>query len=195
MNIATCPHCRMRVIPTADGFCPSCRSKIAAEGSQPVLTNPFADPHQESASTSVETARADNPYASSLTPEIETASRNPLLIPAWFLLVGSVLWFLVVVLVAGQHMITREVLVRLPQPNAVGELTGFVLMSLLPVVTITGAVSMLNRQSFRWAWTGACVALIPACGPCYGFLIPFAIWAIVLLWCRDVKESFRRSGF
>jgi len=185
----------MRVIPTADGFCPSCRSRIAAGESQPVSGNPFADPERVFAGTNEEIAKTDNPYAGSLTPASETRRSNSLLIRAWFLLVGSILWFLLVVWVAGLQLIARESLVRLPQPNAVGEVIGFVLMSLLPVLTITGAVSMLNRQSFRWAWIGACVALIPACGPCYGFLIPFAIWAIVLLWCRDVKESFRRSGF
>ena len=184
----------MRVIPTADEFCPSCRSRIAAEGSQPVLANPFADPLQESASTRAEIARADNPYAGSLIPNSETRRRNPLLIPAWILFVGSVLWFLVNVWFVGLQLLTTNVLIRLPQPDAVGYLIGYALGSMLPILTLTGAVSMLNRNSYRWAWTGACVALI-TCGPCYGFLVPFAIWAIVLLLCRDVKESFRRDGF
>lgn len=181
----------MRVIPSIDGLCPSCRNTIAAEGLQPQLANPFADPQHGPAERIADTVRDDNPYASSPSIESEGVRRNPLLVPAWFLLVGSILWFPMVVWVAGLQILTKGVLTRLQDPGAVGELLAYVLFPLLPVVTIAGAISMINRQSFRSAWIGACVALIPACGPCYGFLIPFAIWAIVLLWRPEVKASFR----
>lgn len=185
----------MRVIPTPEGICPSCRGKIASVKSQPVSANLFADPEQEFASTSVEPPKVDNPYISSLTPESETARSNPLLIPAYCLLVGSILWFLMSVWFVGLQLFATELLERGASEDVVALLIGYVLGSLLPVLTVTGSVSMLNRQSYRWAWIGACVALIPSCNPYLFLLVPFAIWAIVLLLCRDVKESFRRYGF
>ncbi len=37
MRIVTCPNCQMRVIPKADGTCPSCYAMIPPEGTPPVV--------------------------------------------------------------------------------------------------------------------------------------------------------------
>ena len=37
MRITTCPNCQMRVIPKADGTCPSCYAVIPPEGAPPVV--------------------------------------------------------------------------------------------------------------------------------------------------------------
>lgn len=184
------------MIPTPQGICPSCRSKIAWAESQPASANPFADPEQGFASTGVEPPQGHNPYTSSITPESATARSNPLLIPACCLLVGSILWFLMTVWYVGLQLFATNLLERGASEDVAAILIGYALGSLLPVLTVTGSVSMLNRQSYRWAWIGACVALIPSCNSyTLLLLVPFAIWAIVLLLCRDVKESFRRYGF
>lgn len=191
MNIATCPSCGMRVIPTADGICPSCRKTISTAFTQPSGVSPFADPSTETRSVIAGESADPNPYASPALVENTSAKWNPLLAPAVILLVGSLLWFLMVVWVAGIHLFARGLLARLPQPEAVGEVFGMFFMALLAVATIAGAISMINRQSKRNAWAGAIVALIPVCGPCYGLLIPFAIWAIIVMCRSDVKASFR----
>src|SRR5690349_23891157 len=122
----------MREIPAADGLCPSCRSRVVPEGSQTVPDNPFADSLQESASVNADTARDDNPYASCLPPESETRRRNPLLIPAWILLVGSVIWFLLSIWSLGLQLFSTNVLGRLPESDAIGMLIGYVLALLIP---------------------------------------------------------------
>jgi hypothetical protein len=181
----------MRVIPTADGICPSCRKTIPTAFSQPALASPFADPRPETQDVIVSANADPNPYASPALLENKSAKWNPLLAPAVILLVGSLLWFLMVVWVAGIQFFARGHLARLPQAEAVGEVFGFFFMALLAVATIAGAISMINRQSKQNAWAGAIVALIPVCGPCYGLLIPFAIWAIIVLCRSDVRASFR----
>lgn len=181
----------MRVIPTADGICPSCLKTISTAFSQPSDVSPFADPRTETQGVIAGSNTDQNPYVSPALIENTSAKRNPLLAPAVILLVGASLWFLMVLWVAGIHLFARGLLARLPQPEAVGELLGMFFMALLAVSTIAGAISMINRQSKQNAWAGAIVALIPVCGPCYGLLIPFAIWAIIVMCRSDVKASFR----
>ena len=73
MEIQVCPHCRTRVLPSADGTCPSCRRSVnqtplsewagqfgdsAAPETDPV--NPYASPkHVDTESTRYHTTRQD----------------------------------------------------------------------------------------------------------------------------------------
>jgi uncharacterized membrane protein YhaH (DUF805 family) len=65
MELLTCPHCKTRVIPSADGACPSCRRPFDVIASKPPL--PAASPFAEMAFTPTEQASEvsdpSNPYA------------------------------------------------------------------------------------------------------------------------------------
>ena len=187
MNIQLCPKCQMRVIPNSAGACPSCHSIFPTAIP---ATNPFSDQIPGNGSSPV-AHDALNPYASSTIVETNRPPTDPLIVPALFLLVGSIIWLLMVVWVAGIKVFGGDLLDRLPREEAVGELVGYILMTLLPAATIVGAGSMLTRQSRRSAFAGTIVALIPACGPCYGLLFPFAIWAIVVMRRSDVRDQFK----
>lgn len=180
----------MRVIPTADGMCPSCRQAFSTISSQVAPNNPFADHQVEKVGESAGIHGDLNPYASSALRESTSAKRDPLFAPAMVLLVGSMLWFLMVVCVVGLQMFAVGALASLPPEQALGELVGYLLMTLMPVATIAGAISMIKRQSKQTAWAGAIVALIPVCGPCYGLLIPFAIWAMIVMRRNEVSAQF-----
>jgi hypothetical protein len=107
------------------------------------------------------------------------------------MLIGSILWFLLVLWVFGLELFTAPWVARIPQPDAVGRVLGFFIMILAAFTTIAGSLAMLRRGSRQTAWAGAIVALIPCFGPCYGLLIPFAIWAITILRRKEVSSRFR----
>jgi hypothetical protein len=66
--------------------------------------------------------------------------------------------------------------------------------ALVCLAVLIGAISMLRRRP-RWlALTGAWAAVIPLFGPCFLLTIPFGIWALVVLFQRDVVATFRNSA-
>jgi hypothetical protein len=69
MRITTCPNCQMRVLPKADGTCPSCYAVIPAEGAMPVTKAPAAPVKKET-----KTAGKKKPAAKSARASLPTAS-------------------------------------------------------------------------------------------------------------------------
>jgi len=183
----------MRVVPNSEGRCPSCRviifdpSAAAVAGPQ----NPFGDQIPNTAASDARDVL--NPYAPPAMPATSHATGDPLLFPAMILLIGSTVWLVLAMLVVGVKIFTGDLLDRLPQEESVGELAGYLMVALFPAATLVGAGSMLTRQSRRSAWAGAIVAMIPFCGPCYGLLFPFAIWAIIVLRRPEVQSQFKKK--
>lgn len=52
-----------------------------------------------------------------------------------------------------------------------------------------GALCMLRTKGWTLALVGSIAALIP-CGCCCVLTLPFGIWALVLLFDKDVKRAF-----
>jgi len=62
------------------------------------------------------------------------------------------------------------------------------------ILALVGTVKMLKMQSYGLALTSAILSLIPCFGPCCCcsmLLIPFGIWALVILSDTTVKQQFR----
>jgi len=72
----------------------------------------------------------------------------------------------------------------------VGQIGGIVVQLGCQIVTVVGAIAMIRRKYIGHAWAGAVCSLVPICGPCIGFSIPLAIWAILLLRKPSVKAAF-----
>lgn len=62
------------------------------------------------------------------------------------------------------------------------------------LVVAAGAVGMFRRRPYWLAQTGAWASVVPLCGPCYLLAIPFGVWALVVLYNRDVAATFGREG-
>jgi hypothetical protein len=61
---------------------------------------------------------------------------------------------------------------------------------LINALAFLGALKMKNLQSYGLANTGAILALIPCCGPCFCLGIPLGIWALVVLRKPEVRAAF-----
>ncbi len=61
------------------------------------------------------------------------------------------------------------------------------------LVLITGAISILRRGTYIWAFITCCLAIVPFLGPCWILGIPVGIWGIVELRKQGVRETFKRS--
>lgn len=59
------------------------------------------------------------------------------------------------------------------------------------VLILCGAVSIVRRTSYLWAFASCCFAIVPLCSPCYVLGIPVGIWGIVLLRKPAVRDSFQ----
>jgi hypothetical protein len=62
------------------------------------------------------------------------------------------------------------------------------------LVIFSGGVCMARRRCHAWSMSTAILALIPL-GYCYLLLLPFGIWAIVVLRRPEVREAFERGAF
>lgn len=135
-----------------------------------------------------------NPYAPPAAHAGSGASKNPLLIPAIFLLALASL-FALLILASLPSQIIRIRAIDTSTPAGVGELTGSVgslAVWLLNTVTIAlGSVSMIQMKNYQLAQTAAILSVIPFCSPCFVLGIPFGIWALILLNRPDVKQRFR----
>lgn len=58
------------------------------------------------------------------------------------------------------------------------------------VLIFIGAKKMKAGQSYGLAMTGACVSMVPLWGCCC-LSWPFGIWALVLMFQAEIKQSFR----
>lgn len=61
----------------------------------------------------------------------------------------------------------------------------------LDMLVIFGAYCLQKLTRYPLAMTGAIIACIPCCGPCFVFGIPFGIWALVLLNDSRIKPHFQ----
>jgi hypothetical protein len=147
-------------------------------------SNPFSDQPES------------NPYASPTPLTGYGSSANPLMIPAIFLLVLSLL-FVLLILASLPGQIIRLRAIDTSTPEGVGELIGSIVpLALWPLMNLAialGAISMIRLQSYRSAFTAAILAVIPVCSPCFLLGIPFGIWALVLLSRPDVRQRFTKS--
>jgi hypothetical protein len=76
-------------------------------------------------------------------------------------------------------------------PAVVYSLSCFSLV--IGILALIGAVKMLRLQTYGLALTGAIISVIPCFGPCCCcslLLIPFGIWALVVLSDAQVKQHF-----
>ena len=65
---------------------------------------------------------------------------------------------------------------------------------LVGILALVGSVKMLKLQSFALALTAAIISVIPcfgSCCCCSMLLIPFGIWALVILSDAKVRQHFR----
>ncbi len=85
------------------------------------------------------------------------------------------------------------------QQNPLGNLEpiltwgGMILGSILGLVQLIGAVSILNRSSYGWGLTGCIVSLVPLWTCCCLFDLGIGIWGIILLSQPAYKNMFNRN--
>jgi hypothetical protein len=61
----------------------------------------------------------------------------------------------------------------------------------LDVLVALGAYNLQKLTRYPLAMTGAIIACIPCCGPCFVFGIPFGIWALILLNDSRIRAHFQ----
>jgi hypothetical protein len=61
---------------------------------------------------------------------------------------------------------------------------------LIHAFVLYGALMMYRARAYRHALTAAIVSLIPFCSPIVLVGIPFSIWALAVMFRRDVREAF-----
>ena len=76
--------------------------------------------------------------------------------------------------------------------QVVGGLAGGSIGIVMDILVILGAYNLMNLKKYSMAMTGAVIACIPCCGPCFVLGIPFGIWALVLLNNTEIKAHFDR---
>ena len=76
--------------------------------------------------------------------------------------------------------------------QVVGGLAGGSIGIVMDILVILGAYNLMNLKKYSMAMTGAVIACIPCCGPCFVLGIPFGIWALVLLKNTEIKPHFDR---
>jgi hypothetical protein len=133
-----------------------------------------------------------NPYAP---PSLEAGanSSNPLLMPAMFLLIFSLLFVVILVVslpMQALHLSTIDTSTDNGMVIWVGTIALLALLILANTAIAWGAFSMIQLKSYRSAYTAAVLSVIPFCSPCYVFGIPFGIWAIVLMNRPEIKQRF-----
>jgi hypothetical protein len=86
------------------------------------------------------------------------------------------------------------------QQNPLGDLEpvftwgGMILGSILGIVQLIGAFSILNRSSFGWGLTSCIVSLVPLWTCCCLFDLGIGIWGIILLNQPAYKNMFNRTS-
>ena len=170
----TCGNCGTRVIPTAEGTCPSCRKPFVS-----TPANPFG-----------EKGAAQNPYASLAGSQAIPSRDNPLFVPALILLVVSVFWVLYILAACAMVFSPDGPFSRMSPMIRNSSAVSYLLMLLVNVVFIAGAIAMLRMRPKWLAWTGCILGLVPMFGPCMGLTIPLAIWCLILLRRPNVDAQF-----
>ncbi len=77
-------------------------------------------------------------------------------------------------------------------PNATGgiilAIIGLLVSFLAGIIMVIGGISLIRQKGLSNAKSGAIIAAIP----CFGcFVMPFGIWACILLFSPQAKQDFR----
>jgi hypothetical protein len=152
--------------------------------------NPFADPPL------VNPCQAMEPY---FPPAARSRAelRGKLVGPAVGMIVGAALSILysvtnlVVIFTVGFEPLGAEM------PNDLGArmvtqvvfVAIYAAVTIVPILVLVGAISMLRMRSYAMAKTGAILALMP-CTCCFVISLPFGIWGLMVLGDIDVRAAF-----
>ena len=108
------------------------------------------------------------------------------------IVVCSVLWFFFGLLVIA--FLYSQLIAPDTNSDERQTLTMYMLFLLISMaytlMLTTGAVSMVRRGSYTWAFACSCLAMVPFFGPFYFLGIPLGIWAIIVLRRPQVRDSF-----
>ena len=89
-------------------------------------------------------------------------------------------------------VILGQLLERQFAPNeATVQIIAHVGFMLLDIVVIFGSYNILKLKNKAMAMTGAIIACVPCCGPCWFVSIPFGIWALVVINDPHVSRAFK----
>jgi hypothetical protein len=120
--------------------------------------------------------------------------------PATGLMVTAIIFLALLVLgmVFNIFLLTSGLADEMQQPNgmskneqvAIRMMFGMVLMAVNGII-LYGAVQMKGLQNIGMAKTACILAVIPCCGPCYIFGIPFGIWGLTVLNDPQVQQAFK----
>lgn len=165
MSIVTCPECKMRVIASVEGKCPSCRSDLAS-----VILALENAPESEPAEAPPIKLRngADSPFAPPKTRELQAEQANHFdvlqvlfsfrgRIPRSVFWLASIMgWLAFYILLAFAEALLSEGL------QVVGwvALTGF-----LAMIWMSFAVSVKRLHDLNWTGWSVLLVLIPGLGP------------------------------
>lgn len=165
MSIVTCPECKMRVIASVEGKCPSCRSDLASVIL--ALENAPESKPAEAPPINLQNG-ADSPFAPPKTRELqaEQASHFDVLqvlfsfrgrIPrSVFWLALTVGWLAFYILLAFAEALLSEGL----------QLVGWVaLTGFLAMIWMSFAVSVKRLHDLNWTGWSVLLVLIPGLGP------------------------------
>jgi len=65
----------------------------------------------------------------------------------------------------------------------------------IDAIIIVGAVKMKQLKSYGFAVAASILAIIPCISsPCCALGLPFGIWALIVLFQKDVREAFLEKG-
>lgn len=157
MEIATCPHCSVRVAVASDGSCPSCLKSVAVRQDE---LNDFADNPYESPSWAVAARTATDGMTTG--EKIYTAC--VILCTGFFLLS-----------LASLHLI---VIPRSENPDIIYLAASIIWLWVLGL-SATTAFNLYHRSLLTIPTVVQCFLL------CFGlYFIPFGIWGSVLLYSR-----------
>lgn len=131
-----------------------------------------------------------DPYASPADAAVPS-SRDPLYPVAITLMVMSGLWMLICLFAVAAFVIAAantsdSGLARMHQMNAGTFLTCFLYQ--LPL--LSGAMSMIRKSSYIWAFVTCWLACVPAFSPCYLLAIPVGVWGLVVMWRPQTRKLF-----
>jgi hypothetical protein len=75
--------------------------------------------------------------------------------------------------------------------RSMGRASISVILIALHALIAAGAYFMYKGKLYPLALTGAIIASIPCCSPCYFLGMPFGIWALVVLFDAEVQRAFQ----
>ena len=189
MKILTCSECKLRVVPKAEGTCPSCHSQLIRTD-EPSIEN-HVDSH---------VLQSAVPTSERVEKEARAKSKRAVRVPAIVLVVTSAISMLIDATVFVLSCLD-DIPHKIPMQYAPAEaflvifsiVGGLGLLFCIHSFILWGAYSMLHLGRFRVARLAAAASVIPAISPLYGVGIPVGIWAFLMLQRKEVRKSFHHE--